>query len=328
MDRRKVVKEDPMINGETSQKLRYKIEDRMLLGSLYDRIILKHKYNSPKLAFLYNVLIGQKHRMLYYKKLKKMFWDKCTDNTYWEKEKKVENNVTVWFCWLQGIDRAPELVKTCLESLKKNIVGKDVIIIDQVNFSDYVQLPDYIMDKWKSGKIGSAHFTDLIRLELLIQYGGYWIDATVLCTDSGITQYIDSLPIFVYSFYYFGFNPEIMEVNNWFLYGTTNQNIFCLTREFLYHYWLKYDRAINYFIFHLFITMALDYYEAEYKKIPIVSQVNSHILATYIFDPYDSKKYQLLKTQAGFHKLSTRFDKACLQQKDTFYNRVISKGEF
>lgn len=317
-----------MISGEISQKIKYKIEDGMLLGSLYDRIILKRKYNIPKLAFLYNVLIGQKHRMLYYKKLRKKFWEECTSNTYWEKEKKVENKATVWFCWLQGIDKAPELVKTCLESLKKNLVNKKIIIINQLNFSDFVQLPDYIITKWKAGKIGYAHFTDLIRLELLIHYGGYWIDATVLCTDSKITQYIDDLPIFMYSFYYFGFNPEIMEVNNWLLYGTTNQNIFCLTREFLYHYWRKYDRAINYFIFHLFMTMALEYYEKEYKKIPIVSQVDAHILATYIFDQYDSRKYQLLKTQTSFHKLSTRFDDAYLQQEDTFYNRVIRKGEF
>ena len=88
-----------------------------------------------------------------------------------------------------------------------------------------------IVEKWKRGIIGPAHFSDLIRLELLVRYGGYWIDATVYCTDGGLLAYTDQLPVFMYSFYYFGFNPEIMETNNWFLYGTTNQNIYCLTRE-------------------------------------------------------------------------------------------------
>lgn len=43
----------------------------MLLGSIYDNVMLKTKYRDAKLSFLYNVMIGQKHRMLYYKKIKK-----------------------------------------------------------------------------------------------------------------------------------------------------------------------------------------------------------------------------------------------------------------
>ena len=313
---------------EKLKSVRYKIEDRMLLGSVYDNIILKLKYNTPKLTFLYRVMIGQKHRMLYYKRLKKTFWKECTADTYWEKEEKIVNKDTIWFCWLQGIEEAPDLVKRCLESIKINLMDKKIILIDQENLFDYIQLPDYIVKKWKTGRIGAAHFSDIIRLELLIRHGGYWIDATVYCTDSKLTQYIDELPLFMYSFYYFGFNPEIMATNNWLLYGTTNQNILCLTREFLYRYWLKYDRALNYFIFHLFMTMALEYYVEEHIKIPIVSQVDAHILATYMFHSFDSKRYELIKMQTGFHKLSTRFNSTYIQRKDTFYDRIIRRGEF
>lgn len=316
-----------MLRSEMLKKVKYKIEDRMLLGSVYDGIMLKTKYKSSKLAFLYNVMIGQKHRMLYYKRLKKMFWDECTKDAYWEKKGKVANRKIVWFCWLQGIENAPDLVKRCLESIKKKMVNKTIVIIDEDNVFDYIQMPNYIVEKWRAGKIGPAHFTDIIRLELLIRYGGYWIDATVYCTDVKLLSYIDELPLFMYSFYYFGFNPEIMEANNWFLYSTTNQNILCLTREFIYHYWNKFDRAANYYFFHLFMTMALEYYEAEYKKVPIVSQVDAHILATYIADPFDSKKYELLKLQTGFHKLSTRFDFTNVDLENTFYDRIIRKGE-
>jgi hypothetical protein len=313
---------------ENLAQVKFKIEDRMLLGSIYDNIMLKLKYNTPKLTFLYNVMIGQKHRMLYYKRLKKKFWTECTRDTYWEEDEKTANKDTVWFCWLQGIEEAPELVKRCLESIRKNLPDKKIIIIDKENLFDHIQLPDYIVQKWRAGMIGAAHFTDIIRLELLIRHGGYWIDATVLCTDSKLIQYIDELPIFMYSFYYFGFNPEIMAVNNWLLYGTTNQNIYCLTREFLYHYWRTYNRAKNYFFFQIFMTMALEYYKNEYQRIPIVSQVNAHVLATYIYDTYDSRKYELMKLQTSFHKLSTRFNNTYIQKSDTFYDRIIRKGEF
>ena len=317
-----------MSNNEGIKKIEYKIQDRMLLGSIYDNIMLKLKYNTPKLSFLYNVMMGQKHRMLYYKRLKRKFWTVCTKDRDWEKEEKVRNKETVWFCWLQGIDKAPDLVKRCLESLKRNLIDKKIIIIDQNNLSDYVTLPEFIIEKWKAGIIGPAHFSDLLRLELLICHGGYWIDATVLCTDNRLTHYIDELPIFMYSFYYFGFNPEIMATNNWLLYGTTNQNIYCLTREFLYHYWRKYNRAVNYFIFHLFMTMALEYYKNEYRNIPIVSQVDEHILASYIFSNFDDLKYQLLKEQTGFHKLSTRFHSDYMKLTNTFYDKIIRRGEF
>lgn len=50
-------------------KVKYKIEDHMLLGSVYDNIMMKTKYRNKKLSFLYNVMVAQKHRMLYYKQL-------------------------------------------------------------------------------------------------------------------------------------------------------------------------------------------------------------------------------------------------------------------
>ena len=189
-------------------------------------------------------------------------------------------------------------------------------------------MPDYITDKWQRGIIGNAHFSDLLRLELLIEKGGYWIDATVLCTDSKMLEFIDKQPLFLYSFYYFGFNPEIMELNNWFIKSCTNNNILCLLRELLYTYWAENDRAKDYFLTQLFLTMAVEYYKEEYNRMPIVSQVDSHILATYIAEPYDEDKYALLKQTTGFHKLSTRFEAESIQTKDCFYDVVINRGEY
>ena len=61
---------------------------------------------------------------------------------------------------------------------------------------------------------------------------------------------------------------------------------------------------------------------------PIVSQVDSHILATYIAEPYDEDKYAWLKQTTGFHKLSTRFEAESIQTKDCFYDVVINRGEY
>lgn len=304
----------------------YKLEDHMLIGSIYDNFMMKTKYKDKKLKFLYNVMIAQKHRMLYYKMLKKKYLGRCLSQREWERKEKVNHSDTIWICWLQGFDKAPEIVQRCVESIRKHITNKKIVLLDENNLGQYVKMPDYIIDKWKRGIIGNAHFTDLVRLELLIQYGGYWIDSTVLCTDASVLEYIDKEPLFMYSFYYFGFNPEIMELNNWFIHSCTNNNILCLLRELLYCYWKERDRAVDYFLTHLFLTMAVEYYEKEYKEMPIISQVDAHVLATYIFDEYKEDKYALLKKSTGFHKLSTRFDTEQMKQKDTFYDVVIRQG--
>ena len=57
-------------------KVKYKIEDHMLLGSVYDNIMMKTKYRNKKLSFLYNVMVAQKHRMLYYKQLRRKYMDR------------------------------------------------------------------------------------------------------------------------------------------------------------------------------------------------------------------------------------------------------------
>lgn len=114
-------------------------------------------------------MVAQKHRMLYYKQLRRKYMDRCSASPVWEKQPKAANNDTIWFCWLQGIEEAPLLVKRCLESLRKNIPDKKIIVIDGNNLGEYVNMPDYITDKWQRGIIGNAHFSDLLRLELLIE---------------------------------------------------------------------------------------------------------------------------------------------------------------
>lgn len=308
-------------------RVKEKIEDGMLIGSIYDQIMKHTRYNYYKLSPLYNELTAHKHRMLYYKRLRKQYLSKCTEECYWEKLEKNKNKDVIWFSWLQGIDNAPLIVKRCLESIKEEFPDKEIRLVDLNNVFDYITLPDHIMNKWKKGIIGYAHLSDMIRLELLIKYGGYWIDSTVLCTDGTELRMVEDYSLFMYSFFYFDFNPEIMEYNNWLIYSETNNNILCLIREILYSYWKDYNRAINYFIFHIITTIAMEYYEAEAALIPTVSQVPAHILAKYIFDEFEQNKYDLLLKTTGIHKLSTRFDQDMLTKKGTFYDVIINHGK-
>lgn len=314
--------------SKNDNKLVNRIKDRMLIGTIYDQFMLRSKYKDEKTNELYKVMIGQKHRMILYQRLKKRYLDSCTLERPWEKLPKEENNDTVWVMWLQGIENAPPIVQKCIESQKKYMPEKKFIIITEDNIFDYIDIPDYILEKRKRGIISKAHFSDIVRHALLIKYGGYWIDSTVLFTDGEFVTDIEKYPLFMYSFYFFGFNPEIMEFNNWFIHSTTNNNMICLLQKMLYAYWKDHDHLCNYFLWHIFESIVNDYYKDECSQIPIVSQAQAHLLATYIYDEFDQGKYDLLRKSTGVHKLSTRFDQDRLLQKGNFYDVVIAKDNY
>ena len=99
-----------------ANKVINKIKDRMLLGSIYDNIMLKTKYKGEHLSFNYNVMMGQKHRMLYYKRLKKEYLAKVSANRPWENLEKRDNNDQVWICWFQGMENAPKIVRKWMKT--------------------------------------------------------------------------------------------------------------------------------------------------------------------------------------------------------------------
>ena len=91
-----------------------------------------------------------------------------------------ESSNKVWICWFQGMENAPELVQKCYQSVNEHLIDREIHLITAENLSQYVRFPDYILEKWKKGIITNTHMTDLLRLELLIQYGGMWLDATAV----------------------------------------------------------------------------------------------------------------------------------------------------
>lgn len=92
-----------------------------------------------------------------------------------------EPDAPIWVCWWTGEETAPPLVKRCIESIRKNANGHPVNMITQENYSQYLDIPDYILAKVKNGTVCVANFSDYLRFSLLAKYGGLWLDATIYC---------------------------------------------------------------------------------------------------------------------------------------------------
>ena len=89
-----------------------------------------------------------------------------------ESTSKIENG-TVWVLWWQGIDKAPDIVKICIQSIRKNIGDRNLIILDESNFRDYTNIDPKYEKLLKEKVISKTQFSDLLRLNLLYNRGGY-----------------------------------------------------------------------------------------------------------------------------------------------------------
>lgn len=89
----------------------------------------------------------------------------------------------VWTMWWQGLENAPSIVNACIKSMYKYIKNVKIIVLNKDNYSDYVTVPEHIMFKFNEGYLSITHLSDVIRMLLLFQYGGLWLDSTILLTD-------------------------------------------------------------------------------------------------------------------------------------------------
>ena len=79
----------------------------------------------------------------------------------------------IWFLWLQGINSAPVVVKKCYESWIKHNPNWELILVDKNSISEYIP--------FKLGNITKQALSDILRIHLLAQHGGVWVDATCFC---------------------------------------------------------------------------------------------------------------------------------------------------
>ena len=230
-------------------------------------------------------------------------------------------NKDIWFCWLQGLEQAPLIVHACYNSLKRHLTDREIKVIDNTNWREYVELPGYIVEKWEKGQIPAAMLSDLLRLELLIKYGGTWIDSTVLCTGLKRQEFLDA-NLFVFQYTPEGTTKGI-SISNWFITSSTNNEVLMAVRELLYAYWKDYDCTIDYYMFHLFFEMVAREYPEQVGRMPYGSSQRSIALMKHWNEPFKQEQWDRLVSKVAFHKLSYRVSDEVRNNKDNYYNHIM-----
>lgn len=238
-----------------------------------------------------------------------------------------EHPKVVWWCWLQGEDHAPAMAKACLRSLRKHLAyDYEIRVINERTWKEWVTLPQYIVEKREKGRIPAALFSDLLRLELLIKYGGTWIDSTVFCTrlkHSFDTYRLLDADLFLFQYTKIG-SLQFGGISNWFISAHSNNKVLMTMRDALMAYWRDYDCTVDYYIFHLFFGGMTKVYPKEIAEMPYAYSGDALILMKHWSDVYDEQKWEMLTSRSCFHKLSNRPSKMVENEKTNIYNRIIN----
>lgn len=206
--------------------------------------------------------------------------------------------------WFQGYDGAPEIVQRCMDSIKANCGSATYVNITRKNYRKYAQIPDYIINKWESGIISDAHFSDILRTCLLYEHGGVWLDATVML--------FGPLPEFIQDSNVFFFQESFLDnsdvgVSSWCIRSKYRSNSFIGTlRDSLFSYWRKNNKLQDYYLYHDFVALLANSnrYHDMWEKMPYVSNVPPHVLQKELLKPYKKKQFEEIIRLSSIQKLT------------------------
>ncbi|CDA10659.1 capsular polysaccharide synthesis protein [Intestinibacter bartlettii] len=315
------------------------------LKEIFREFNIDRKYFSYKLAFI-KLINNITYRGVFFRKINKWSLQKRHNEIlkyilkkytyiiekYQQEDETAENSrkQNIWICWLQGEELAPQLVKNCIDSIRRHANNHEVILITIENYKDYIKIPNYILDKYQKGIISNAHFSDIIRMKLLRDYGGLWIDATVFCTKD--------IPNGVFDKVFFSCKSPKVETNyisgfqwtSFIIGGKKNSLFYRYILDFYLEYWKNEDMIIDYLLIDYIIY--LGYHKINNIKIAMdknqINNLKRDELAAIFNQEFDLEKYKkIIESDTYLYKLSWRekFREKTDDGKDTFYNIFLNK---
>ena len=219
-------------------------------------------------------------------------------------ERSSSDDEKIFTLWFQGEDSAPDIVKKCFQTIRERYGDRFVVLTDK-NLHEYIELPSYIMQKWQEKKIVPANFSDLVRIELLYQHGGYWFDATDFLTGMIPRDIVDSsFFMYVTSDVYF---PH-MFVQTCFMRAMKKDPLMGMWRTLVHEYWKNEEMACEYFLVHMLLKLLVannSNARMLFEKMPKKTMDATHVLWNKIGnEPFDENKYKEMCSKAFFQKCS------------------------
>ena len=242
-----------------------------------------------------------------------------------------QDNPRVWSMWWQGEDKADPLFQMCIDSARRR-TQQPVTTLTKDNFSEFFEIPEYILQKHAEGKIMIQHICDLMVVSILAAQGGFFTGATVWWSQDAPEGVLDA-PF--YTCRAVSQIRENMSRSRWVGYvmgGNKEFPLFSFARDCLWEYWKNCDHAVDY--------LMLDYvFELAYQNIPCVKEMIDSLpernnmlrneLILHLGDSYDAESFRKYTEGDTFlYKLSWKFGKKDTKLPDgseTNYGHMLSE---
>lgn len=304
------------------QKIQKSIRSHTLLTDVFG-------YGLIKLGFADTYLAGLVTMYHSYYRLAKKFGqlaDKLAEadqSRHTQAMEKPESSRRVWVCWFQGMNQAPQIVQDSYSSIQYWLKDWEITVITADTYMQYANIPDYIVDKWKQGIFSDAHFSDILRLDLLVQHGGLWLDATTFLSGP-LPEYILGSDFFVYRNGWM--DQEMINMGSWLIYSPYADNTLLReTEQLLFEYWRSNNYLLNYFLMHMFFRMVTDRNREQWDRVPYVNQVDNHLLQWELERPFDSVRVKTITDQTSVHKLTYKLESGLASECTCFHLQELMK---
>lgn len=214
-------------------------------------------------------------------------------------------NKIIWTYWHQGFDKAPHLIKKCIEQWYKLHKDWTINLLDEDSVHTYIDpipLPKDTLEK-----LSLAHRSDLIRTQLLIKYGGVWADPTCFPNKPLDDWLFHNLDAGIFLFYKPGRDRII---SNWFIAAEQEHELLIELLQKLISYWQEND-FINF-------DKSTIWYEPMVKRI-----FNRNLLTTRLWFNWFTRKVLRLCPYMIYHY--TFYRVLQLNNKNKRYWKIMPK---
>ena len=242
----------------------------------------------------------------------------------------------VFIFWYQGVDKMPIIIKKCYESILANFPSENVILLTKYNLHEYITIPQIIKDKLDNKKMTITSFSDFLRVSLLYEYGGIWIDTTVFLSnklnDSILSLSFITLP---HSNNANEFKYLYQGTKGWSSYflgsNIKHHPLFLFIKKSYLEYFSNTDKIIDYFftdyLISIFLSIKFDF-KYEIDKIDLNGN-DSYLLAdkmNKISTKNSFNSYEILLTTCSIHKLTYKRNwKEKIRNKNTIFSDFLKQ---
>jgi hypothetical protein len=204
----------------------------------------------------------------------------------------------IFLYWDKGFENAPPLVQACHRQVVRVHAPSDFVALTAATWRDHVALPPHVTQKLAPNK---AHFADILRMALLAQYGGTWMDATCYPSRNilDFQREVSGSGWFCYR--------HTGRISNWFLCSAGDNYVARMMYEGLVEFWRDFDKPTHYFFFHhMFEALALldARFQEQFQASPVIRSRPSLRIQRALFEPFDAKAFEQMLSAAAVHKLT------------------------